>query len=266
MKMKTKLLVALATAICSKASASVVFTFNAGSETTSDSTIATAMNAELTGAGYSNVTVSSTGAERTNSYNGDGYVNGPTLSSGSSDYFIINDDPSDRFSFTFTNLLIRSISFDWEIFPNGDCPHSTNSNSCYVDGPPEPGDPNANWPDFTFQANGVTFFSALALKPATSPKDPQNIGSTGVIDLTSLAGGGATTLTFIDWPSTIGIDNLSISGCVSGSGRFDGTKPYCDRPPSADTALPEPATLALLTLGLGAMGWMRRGRKVSGKA
>jgi hypothetical protein len=188
MKMKRKLLAALTMAICSHASASVLFSFDAGSETTNDGTIATAMNAELTSAGYSNVTVASTGAERTRSYNGEGYVNGPTLSSGSSDYFIINDDPSDRFSFTFTNLLIRSISFDWEIFPNGDCPYSTNSNSCYVDGPPVAGDPNPDWPDFTFQANGVTFFSALAIKPATSPKDPQNIGTTGVIDLTSLPG------------------------------------------------------------------------------
>ena len=74
------------------------------------------------------------------------------------------------------------------------------------------------------------------------------MGSTVVVDLTSLAG-GATTLTFIDWPSTIGIDNLSISGCVSGSGRFDGAKPYCDRPASADTPLLEPASLALLRAG-----------------
>ena len=131
---------------------------------------------------------------------------------------------------------------------------------------PVPGDPNSNWPDFTFQANGVTFFSALATIPATTPKDPQAIGTTGVIDLTSLSGGGATTLTFIDWPSTIGIDNLSTSGCVYGSGRFNGVKPYCDRPPSGDTPLPEPATLGLLALGLGVMGWMRRGRRLSGKA
>ena len=86
---------------------------------------------------------------------------------------------------------------------------------------------------------------------ATTPPngDPQAIGLSGTINFLT----GVHTLTFMDWPAEIGIDNLRISGCTSApptniprSGPESVTVPHC-----TPLQTPEPSTLPLAALGLG---------------
>jgi hypothetical protein len=174
--------------------------------------------------------VTVTGAVADKTYNGEGYVVGPgqnknnmtpltlgntngatSVSSNSSvnstyDTFIANTNDSsqqiaNQITMKFSGLTINGIvSFDYEIFPDG----------------------TANQPpDLIFAAgatgntsNVVTF---LGVTPGTSPinttvsansnheSNAQIIGHwSGVIT-------NATELDFIDWPATIGIDNLTIT-------------------------------------------------------
>lgn len=134
----------------------------------------------------------------------------------------------------FTNFIVDTVSYDWEIFPDATC----RTSKCAV------------LPDMTLYASGsridgktgqkITAADAVA-QPlmiargvAVPNYAPQNMGTLSNINVN-----GATGLRFQDWPAEIGIDNLVITG----------------------HAVPEPATLPLLAGGLLALGWLARSRK-----
>jgi hypothetical protein len=130
----------------------------------------------------------------------------------------------------FSGLKIYGVSFDYEIFPDGTCATGV---SC-----------GSNWPDFTFMADGTLVFNTQAVMPGNpgapylhSPASglgtelaPQFLGQTG----TWVFPNGVTKLEFVDWPATVGIDNLKI------------------------TTTPEPATMTLLGVGMLGLASLRR--------
>ena len=92
----------------------------------------------------------------------------------------------------------------------------------------------------SFKAGTTTLWS-MGTDPSAIT-DPQKLGTTGTISFP-----GAHLLSFIDWPSEVGIDNLVITGCVTA---VDGK--------CAPSKVPEPATLAMFGLGLFALAALRR--------
>jgi hypothetical protein len=212
------------------------------------------MNGVFNGNGFSTSSVNVNGALATATYNGENHVKGPTLGTsdggvthpGSNDTFIINDNfnvygngAASSFSLSFTNFTVFSLSFDWEIFPDATCPQGS-----WCAGHPG----SANWPDIELYADGVLVWSALATTPAGGG-DPQAIGLSGLLNLAS----GAHTLTIVDWPAEVGIDNLRISGCANlpdntprgGTNADSVTPPHC-----TPLETPEPPSLALVALAL----------------
>jgi hypothetical protein len=191
---------------------------------------------------------SSVGAVADQTYNGDGHVTGPGTGSksltlgtsngatasnttstldGSYDTFIANTSDSSsqisqQITIQFKNITGLSVnSFDYEVFPDGTCTSLTSS-GC---GGAASGGHYPNQPDLEFEAgnnmNGsdslvTTFWGATPgttgsathspnSGSSSSEKAPQAIGAwTG--DLT-----GVSELDFVDWPATIGIDNLNVS-------------------------------------------------------
>ncbi len=229
----------------SASAAAFTFDFNSLAEGANS----TSIHNYLTGIFGSSVGVS--GAKATKAYNGDGHVVGPTLgssdgaTSGSDathnhanrkDTFLINNGPgSNSFTLNFGTFSIFSLSFDWEIFPDNSCsPHC---------------DPNgAHWPDIELLVDGGVMKWSQIAPGDIHTTNPQAIGVSGDI----IIAGGTHTLTFMDWPAEIGIDNLIINGC----------------PPSAPQCLrkdaPEPSSLPLTALALGALFLLgRRRREVS---
>jgi hypothetical protein len=219
---------------------SVVFDFNTLGNNAVNSTVQMYMNGRL-GAGQSVVV---TGSQASNSYTGDGHVVGPggvslTLATSDGgiphmnppDTFIDNMSSSTEISMVFSGLKIYGVSFDYEIFPDGTCATGV---SC-----------GSNWPDFTFMADGTSVFNTLAVMPGDpkvpylhSPASgsgtelaPQFLGQSG----TWVFPNGVTKLEFVDWPATIGIDNLKIT-----------------------TTTPEPATMTLLGVGMLGLASLRR--------
>jgi hypothetical protein len=219
---------------------SVVFDFNTLGNNAVNSTVQMYMNGRL-GAGQSVVV---TGSQASNSYTGDGHVVGPggvslTLATSDGgiphinppDTFIDNISSSTEISMVFSGLKIYGVSFDYEIFPDGTCATGV---SC-----------GSNWPDFTFMADGTLVFNTQAVMPGNpgapylhSPASglgtelaPQFLGQTG----TWVFPNGVTKLEFVDWPATIGIDNLKIT-----------------------TTTPEPATMTLLGVGMLGLASLRR--------
>ncbi len=202
--------------------------------TASSSTISGWLTGALHSAGYATASGTVTGALATATYNGEGNVVGDTLGtsdgsihhSGPNDTFIINDNfglygpKSDTFSIAFTGLKVYSLTFDWEIFPDATCPTPS---TCTAP-------TSTNWPDIELEVNGssTVVWSALATTPSGGG-DLQGLGTT-----TLSFAGGATSLTFVDWPAEIGIDNLKIQ-----------------------TTVPEPSPLALVGLALAVLALVR---------
>jgi hypothetical protein len=232
--MKSFLCMGAALALSFAASAhasSVVFTFNTLSPSAGDNSaaVATYMDGLL---GCANC-VTVTGAATDQTYNGDGHVVGPgngstsltlgttdgaTVSNSNSilnagyDTFLSNtankngtNQISQQIIMTFAPgwALNGNISFDYEIFP--DASGTT-----------------LNPPDLTFNAwNGGSLLQTktfLGVVPGTGPigsthspvsaneTSPQLIGTYSTGPLTNV-----TELDFIDWPATIGIDNLAVT-------------------------------------------------------
>ncbi|MGH8714161.1 MAG: PEP-CTERM sorting domain-containing protein [Casimicrobiaceae bacterium] len=217
--------------------------------------------------------VTVTGALATKTYNGENHVNGATL--GTSDHnvthvapndtFIINDDfgiyggAASSFTMTFGGgFFLTSVAFDWEIFPDASCPASTNVNDC---GGSDHSATNANWPDIELMVNGVAtpIWSALATIPATTPKDPQAIGTlSAALDLT-IYGHAITSLTFVDWPAEVGVDSLTLTGgCLPGAAAND----------CILRQTPEPGSMLLVGIALSALAvaGRRRIRRLSSTA
>jgi hypothetical protein len=233
---------ALATLALSAAFSSVagatLFTFNFNS--LGGSATSTQIGTYMTGVFGSTVGVS--GAKGSQTYNGDGHVVGPTLgtSDGATspsdsshnhagfDTFIINNGPgSNAFTLNFgADFSITSISFDWEIFPDASC-----SPTCSPTG--------GHWPDIKLLVDGSS--TIIWSQQGLVMTNPQNIG------VASVSLSGAHSLTFMDWPAEIGIDNLKIVGqCAP-------TAPRCTQ-----HDVPEPSSLPLAGLALAAFLIVRR--------
>lgn len=230
----------------------MMFSFSSLTDGASNTAVQNYMKSRL-GAGQS-VTVS--GSSASNSYTGDNHVVGPrTGTSGhykyssvtlaTTDGTFIKNTNSNEIDMAFSGLHIYSVSFDYEIFPDGSCPDGRpNGHGGYKN--------CSSWPDFTFfagtsSAKNSQIFNTQAVMPGNpgapylySPAmhsgetAPQYLGTSGTIDLS-----GVTYLRFVDWPATIGIDNLQIT----------------------TTPTPETGVMALLGMTLvGVGGALRRAR------
>lgn len=227
------------------ARADYVFNFNSLTPSTSSQSaaIATYMDGVI---GCSNCVTVSSGVAVAQKYTGDGHVVGPggvsvdlgdtngatsntATPSGTFDSYISNTaaDSNGNSPNQLSQGIVITIasgyaftgtfSFDYEIFPDGTCAvlNSANCGGSIVNGH------YPNQPDLDFTANGSTPASTTfwGVTPGTtngssthSPNSgggtelaPQYIGTSGNFTLT-----GATTLSFMDWPATIGVDNLKL--------------------------------------------------------
>jgi hypothetical protein len=241
------LLAALALAASASSGATIYsFDFNSLVENDGNAQVQTYMRTIVPG-------VIVAGSDATRTYNGDGFVVGSTLGP---DTFIRNLN-SDHFTMDFgSSFHIYSISFDWEIFPDGTCyrsgPADTSGHAACANAGPVAS--NTNWPDFDLFVNhgSSAVFSQLAVATAGAAPGsnyPQAIGNSGTINL----GSGASFLDFVDWPATIAIDNLVINGC----------RDTADRVCVPPLKVPEPSPLPLLAAGLAAMMFALRRRSVS---
>ena len=146
----------------------------------------------------------------------------PALANGTADTL------RDRFTLAFAGFTVTSVSFDYEIFPDAQCQKGSGCG-----------------PDMSFLADGVQKW--LMTTPPSTTTDPQKLGTTGKISFS-----GAQVLSFVDWPSEVGIDNLVITGCVTAVNGQCGS-----------SQVPEPATLALFGLGLFGFAALRRTRRAA---
>src|SRR5487761_910616 len=236
---------------------SIAFDFGSLANGASNATIQGFMNGQL-GAGQS---VNLSGAIASSSYTGDNHVTGTGTTSytlanypGHADGTFIQNNTgtsSNEIKMVFSGLTVSSISFDFEIFPDGTCSSLSN---CGGSGHP-------NLPDLTILANGTQVAQYTALLPGSGGSEVvagQAWGASPYADSPAMPSGetapqllgfgasltlpaGTTTLEFVDWPSTIAIDNLTI-----------------DTPSSS---VPEPASLTLLGTALLGLGLFRGRRK-----
>lgn len=172
---------------------------------------------------------------------------------------------STEISLAFTGLTITGVSFGFEIFPNGSCPSLSSCGSSNYKGTGF----DEYQPDFEFTAGtgaigsgtAVDAFGSLGtgfvygVAPAStsvgsekagsngsstkSPDEnpelaPQWIGVSGALALSNV-----TDLNFVDWPATIGIDNLEITYTTTGSG--------------GSGTVPEPSSILLFATVAGAL-------------
>lgn len=236
-------LMVLSVGLASAFADSVAFNFNSLGAGSNNAAIQTYMNSQL--APGQHVTV--TGSKSADNYTGDGHVVGPcaptcksvTLDSAGGNFIINNGPTSDSIGMQFTGVKYTTVTFDLEIFPDGTCANGS-SGVC--------GTGNSNWPDFEFYENGNLVHTWLAKMPgdtthggsAWTHSPASGSGSKElapqllVYNVSFTFQGPITSLSFKDWPATVGIDNLKLS-------------------------IPEPSSLLLLGAGmLGLLGTTRR--------
>lgn len=172
-------------------------------------------------------------------------VDGAGCTAGGNDAYIRNNslglsgDPvSDVISMTFTGQVFSQAAFDYEIFPDGSCPALGNCG----------GTGNPNTPDLIFKAGSNTVATLYGVAPGTggtysrSPlgaeSAPQALG-TGSWTFAS-----ASSFQFVDWPATIGIDNLVLTSSAS-----------------QNPAVPEPGSIALLLTTVTGCYFIRKRQK-----
>jgi hypothetical protein len=264
----------------------VTFNFNTMGSGATSSQIQTYMNGVLAG----NATVSvSPGAQADRGYNGDGHVvgsgnnlsrtlgtsegnggvvggtsGGTTCGAGGCsnttnptymDTFIKNSSSYSSFFFDFSNnFIIDSVSFDYEIFPDGTCTVLANPG---CGGAANGSGIYPNQPDFTFSTDlGQVFHTYSATPPSANNDSPLSTTELtpqlAPVNTASLVFNvaGSNVLTFADWPATIGIDNLVITWHTQ---------------PTGSAAVPEPASLLLLGSGLVGVGIRARKRRQTAK-
>jgi hypothetical protein len=250
--------------VTSAYTATITFNFNSLADEASNSSVQSYMNNVLNSALGPGKTVTVVGAKGERNYNGENHVVGPGGSSattsltlgnsegatvggspytpGSTDTFITNvggtGSPNDRITMQFAGLVIQSLAFDYEIFPNGSCPSLSNC-----------GSGGANLPDFKLYGNGSLVVQRSGVAPGTggtysgSPAAghpelaPQRLGTVTWTFTTPVS-----SLWFVDWPALVGVDNLSITTGISGGG----------------AEVPEPASIILLTTAAAALYLLRR--------
>lgn len=284
-----KLLAVLALAVAGPASATLVtfdfdsMAYRSSSSPGPNSAVGTYLNGEWANAGMSGTVIATGAGELSNNqYTGDNHVVGPctatsaagacrtitsatlgstehgvqggasieSFSSRDPDNYIVNlGGAYDRIVITFPTA-IYSVSFDFEIFPDGTC---TSLNNC--------GSNQSHLPDFTLLADGspvnflggstATVFGIYPGSPGTYSHSPHSSPSTiePVPQYLGISGDlifsqGITTLSFVDWPQRIGIDNLVVDPVCEGR---------CRR-----LEVPEPPMLPLLALGIGMVAMITR--------
>jgi hypothetical protein len=255
---------------------SVTFNFNSVAENASATTIASYMTSVLTAAGCTGCSVTVTGAIADTTYDGENHVTGPgsagsggtavkSLTLGTSDgasasntnspinssydtFLATTKDDSTNISsqitMKFSGFTINgNASFDYEIFPNGSCQSASNCSST----PDFKFDVNGTSPVSTFGTNGVQYGitpgtgndgNANNSQLSTSEASLQYIGTwSGSLS-------NANELDFIDWPETIGVDNLTVSWNTN-----------------TQSPVPEPFSVVLLGTIVGGIALRKRIRK-----
>jgi hypothetical protein len=253
----------------------VVFNFNTlgvsgGDNSAAVSAYMTAIIQAQTGCGSCSITISTVATDQM--YNGEGHVVGPsfngnrtsltlgnsdgvtnnngaynhTLNTLNYDTFLANTTDgssklTDHISLTFSGFTISAAAFDFEIFPdqNGanDFELSTGvfGSDTLVSGFGTSGVVNGVAPG---GGNGTSLQSPLS----TAETSPQYIST-----WSGSVGSNVKNLNFIDWPDTIGVDNLSLT-----------FTPNTNTPSS----VPEPGSVVLLaTVAAGFFVMKRKMRK-----
>ncbi len=229
----------------------ISFNFNALSANESDSAISSTLTSQLkTQLGCTTCAVTVTGAAADTTYNADGHVTGTSTTSTNlgtgGNVFLSNTTNSttqlgSSFSIQFTGgVSLSSASFNYEIFPDGTAQQP---------------------PDFIFDVNAAPLHTWYGVAPGNlnSPachgqagasscgagsvggkeNNYQVIGATGTLTF------GPTvnpTLTFLDWPATIGMDHLVVT---------------------TPSPTPEPGTMLLLGTGLISIFGLKRKKQQS---
>jgi hypothetical protein len=157
---------------------------------------------------------------------------------GTADTYIHNVSGTfDQITMTFTGFNITNAEFDGQIFPDGGCTILDGSGK-QCGGATDP-----NKPDFTFKANGTTVFQKFGVSPGTggtysrSPLGAETAPQALFTGSWSFA--SSQTLAFMDWPATIGLDNLRLTGTVP-------------------SPVPEPTSILLLGTLAGGLLLLRR--------
>jgi len=221
----------------------VLFDFNSLGVSSGNNSAAVAayMTAQMHLAGCASCSISVSTVATDQTYNGDGHVVGPKFNNAATSLTLGNSDGAtnnngayntknggtslkydtflanttdgkvqltDHFSFTFTGFTISAAAFDFEIFPDASGPNDISlSTGVYgsdtlVSGFGVGGTVSGVAPG---GGNGSSMHSP-ASGLSSSEASPQYIGH-----WSGSVGSNVANLNFIDWPATIGVDNLSLT-------------------------------------------------------